>query len=307
MAADEVAPPRASAGEGGRSSFDWWGELRGLLGLLLLVLGFHSFVAKPFFIPSESMLPGLMVGDRLVVSKFAYGWSFVSPTIPSPEAIVRDFVLRQPVASWTVQLPPMEGRVWGSMPARGDVVIVKPPGSNTDLIKRVIGLPGDRIEVAGGTVYLNGTAVPRVAMGPRLIPVDANTRCLEEDYPGALVRGRNGKAYCRLLVYRETLPEGRSYDTIDLGRFAGDEYPEITVPEGRVFLMGDNRDNSADSRFPEESNGLGGAVRWENLGGRAEFITFSLDGTTGWNPLTWFSSFRGGRAGVSLHPQEPAS
>ncbi|MCH7862943.1 MAG: signal peptidase I, partial [Proteobacteria bacterium] len=98
---------------------------------------------------------------------------------------------------------------------------------------------------------------------------------------------------------------GRSYDTVDLGfrPGRGDNYPEIRVPRDKVFLMGDNRDNSADSRFPLDQNGLGGPVPWENIGGRAEFITFSLDGSASWNPLTWPRSFRPGRAGTSLHPQ----
>jgi signal peptidase I len=103
---------------------------------------------------------------------------------------------------------------------------------------------------------------------------------------------------------RETLPEGLSYDTIDLADIPEvDDYPAITVPEGHVFLMGDNRDQSADSRVSAERNGLGGSVPIENIGGRAEFITFSLDGTSEiWNPISWFTAMRGDRAGTSLHP-----
>ncbi len=104
-------------------------------------------------------------------------------------------------------------------------------------------------------------------------------------------------------MVRETLPGGRSYDTIDLEPSQFDNYGPIDVPPGKVFLMGDNRDSSADSRVPLDENGLGGPVPWENLGGRAEFITFSLDGTTKlWNPISWVTALRGGRAGTSLHP-----
>ncbi len=286
MAADELALSEAEFEHEAeaRPRTDWWAEAKGIFWLVLAVLGFHSLIAKPFFIPSESMLPGLLVGDRLVVTKYPYGYSWVTPT----------FHL----------LPFLPGRLFGRLPERGDVVIVTPPGTGTDYIKRVIGLPGDVVEVRGGLLYLNGRPVPRRAMGDRMIPVDANTRCDAEHYEGRLVT-QAGKQFCRLPIFRETLPNGRSYDTIDLGYKPGrgDNFPAIRVPRDKVFLMGDNRDNSADSRFTAAENGLGGPVPWENIGGRAEFITFSLDGSASWNPLTWPRSFRPGRAGTSLHPQ----
>nr|WP_235512652.1 signal peptidase I [Sphingomonas sp. Leaf17] len=288
-----------------RRGTDWWGEVKGIFWLIVVVLGFHSFIAKPFYIPSESMLPGLRIGDRLVVSKFAYGWSFVSPTIPNPIAIFRSVILREQVESWTVGIPPMRGRLFGSLPTRGDVVIVTPPGTRNDYIKRVIGLPGDRLQVAGGVVILNGKPVARGALHYTDIPVDTNSPCLDREYPGAQVTKPDGRAVCHLPTITETLPNGRRYDTVDLESDSqGDTYGPITIPANHVFLMGDNRDRSADSRFPLSSLGLGGPVPWENLGGRAEFITFSLDGDTTLNPLSWFASFRSDRAGTSLHPQE---
>jgi len=294
-----VTPDEKSAAA--KKGTDWWGEVKGIFWLILIVLGFHSFVAKPFYIPSESMLSGLRVGDRLVVSKFAYGWSYVSPTIPNPVAIVRGLILRQPVESWSVQLPFVHGRLLGSIPTRGDVVIVTSPGTHSDYIKRVIGLPGDRLQVRGGTVFINGRPLARGPVHDTLIPVDANSPCSERDYPGArqLV---NGQEMCRLPTVTETMPNGRRYETIELGWSPGDDYGPVTIPADHVFLMGDNRDRSADSRYALTDLGLGGPVPYENLGGRAEFVTFSVDGQATLNPLTWWGSLRPGRAGTSLHP-----
>lgn len=287
-AAVDAAPvageaPKAAAKKG----TDWWGEVKAIFWLILAVLTFHSLIAKPFYIPSESMMPGLLVGDRLVVTKYPYGWSWVSPSFHV--------------------LPHFQGRLFGRLPERGDVVIVTPPGGTSDYIKRVIGLPGDTIEVIDGTVYLNGRALPREERAPAMIPVDANTPCLPDAFGDFRVAGPDGRQYCRLPIVRETIPTEsgtRSYDTIDVGHSQGDEFARVTVPEGRVFLMGDNRDHSADSRFSIQEMGLGGPVPWENLGGRAEFLTFSLDGSSSyWNPISWFTALRGGRAGTSLHAE----
>jgi signal peptidase I len=266
---------------------DWWGEIKAIFWLIVAVLAFHSFVAKPFYIPSESMMPLLLKGDRLVVSKYPYGWSWVSPS----------FHL------W----PEMPGRLFGRTPERGDVVILTPRGQKTDYIKRVIGLPGDTIEMVGGQLIINGTPVRREVRPDAMIPVDDNVRC-DTGMVMQRVQGEDGKTYCRMPVVRETLPEGRTYDTIDLGYDARvDDYPKTAIPPGHVFVMGDNRDQSADSRVPASNQGLDGPIPLENVGGRAEFITFSYDGSTRWlNPITWFSALRGGRAGNSLHPAESA-
>jgi signal peptidase I len=278
---EETAETKTKAGT------NWWAEIKGLLWLALAVFAFQSFLAKPFYIPSESMLPDLLVGDRLVVTKYPYGWSFASPI----------FHL----------VPHMKGRLFGHMPQRGDIAIVTPPGKKEDYIKRVIGLPGDTIELRGGVVILNGKPVERGPLHYRDLPVDDNSVCSPGDYPGARQMGPDGKMICHLPIITETLPNGRSYDTIDLQPNSdGDNYGPVTVPADDVFLMGDNRDRSADSRFPLFQEGLGGPVPWEYLGGRAEFVTFSLDGSASWNPLTWFTDFRGGRVGLSLHPHEAA-
>jgi signal peptidase I len=261
-----------------------WREIKGLLWVLLAVLAFHSFIAKPFYIPSESMMPGLLTGDRLVVTKYPYGWSWVSPSFHV--------------------FPPSKGRLFGNLPRRGDIVIVTPPGTRTDYIKRVIGLPGDVVRMVDGTLIINGEKLERQVLPPKMIPIDHNSPCGSNSDPALYdfrVRGADGKIYCRVPVIRETLPGGRRYETVELGRSAEDNFGPVRVPAGHLWLMGDNRDDSADSRVPEWQGGLGGPVPWENIGGRAEFITFSLDGTTQWwNPATWFKAFRSGRAGRSL-------
>ncbi|MBZ9795836.1 signal peptidase I [Mesorhizobium sp. ES1-4] len=201
---------------------------------LLLALVIRTLLFQPFSIPSGSMRPTLLEGDYLFVTKWSYGYSRYS--LPFGPDI-------------------FSGRIWGSEPKRGDVVVFKfPPDPSVDYIKRVIGLPGDKIQMKDGQVFINGVGVPRVKTGQ----ID-NPDITEKDYP--------------IDVYRETLPDGVSYDTLDLSpNSIGDNTREFDVPAGHYFMMGDNRDNSADSRFTV------GYVPAENLVGRANLVFFSIAG-----------------------------
>jgi len=275
-----------------KKKINWIAEIRGLALMLLAVLAFHTFIAKPFYIPSASMVPNLLVGDRLIVSKYPYGWSWVS-------------------ASFHL-LPRSDWRIAPATPEYGDIVIAVPPDRSEDYIKRVIGLPGDRIAMVNGQVILNGQPVPQEVVPPVQIPVSDQQMCEGRPCLSAFEEYRtrlpDGREVYEPPTYRETLPNGASYVIIDHMNNPKDNFAEITVPEDSVFLMGDNRDHSADSRFPAYSpenplaNGLGGPVPLANVGGRAEFITFSLDGSSSWNPVSWFEALRGGRAWTSLRP-----
>lgn len=280
-AAQQIQPQAAAEGtEAGGTN--WLAELRGLLLMLLAVVAFHSFIAKPFFIPSISMMPNLLVGDQLVVAKYPYGWSWVSASMHF--------------------LPRSKARLLPATPAYGDIVIVVPPDRDEDYIKRVVALPGDRIAVVGGQIILNGQPVPQVAEAPLELPVDPNQPCSPDDFPGLRYRGQDGRFYCALPIFRETLPNGATYRIIDHRQQALDNYPETRVPEGYAFLMGDNRDHSADGRASVAEKGLGGPVPLADIGGRAEFVTYSLKGSETWNPLSWFGALRTDRAWTRLRP-----
>ncbi len=223
-----------------------------ILVALLLVLVLRTFLLQPFTIPSASMEPNLYQGDYIIVSKWNYGYSKYSPPFT---------------------IPGMTGRLFNTQPKRGDVVVFKlPRDPKVDYIKRVIGLPGDTIQMKQDQLYINGKAVPNTLIGD----VPAND-------------GPDGKA----TAYSETLPDGRTHrmqDMVKDGR--ADDTGEYIVPEGQYFMMGDNRDNSLDSRFsPDDPYEPGvGFVPAENLEGRAVLILLSWkEGSSLWKPWTWLN------------------
>ena len=229
--------------------------IRVVFHALIIALVIRTFLFQPFNIPSGSMKATLLVGDYLFVSKYSYGYSHYSLPL-SP--------------------PIFSGRIPGSLtPERGDVVVFRlPKDPSTDYIKRVIGLPSDKIQVIDGVVYINGTAVKREP-APAFIETEEGTRATP------------------VKRWKETLPNGVSYYTLDLveNGFA-DNTQVYTVPDGHYFMMGDNRDNSTDSRFLSQV----GYVPFENIVGKAQIIFFSVyEGERAWEFWRWPFSVRWNR------------
>ena len=230
---------------------------------LLLAGVIRTLFFQPFWIPSGSMMPTLLIGDFLFVNKMAYGYSRYSCPF---------------------SLCPIDGRILAREPKRGDVVVFKHPTNGTDYIKRLIGLPGDKIQVVDGVLHINGQALPQEPDGqfvePNLPqgPMRSMPRCANRPVePGG---------DCITDRYVETLPEGLRHAILNIEDGFGDNTPVFTVPEGEFFFMGDNRDNSMDSRFPRSAGGVG-FVPFENLVGRADRVIFSSAGPSMLAFWTW--------------------
>ena len=230
---------------------------------VLLAGLFRTLFFQPFYIPSGSMKDELLIGDFLFVNKMAYGYS---------------------AASCPFSACPIDGRIFGSEPERGDIVVFRHPTEGTDYIKRLIGLPGDRVRMVDGRLFLNGQIVPREPVG-----VFTETNELqgpERRRPSCANRTVALGANCLKNRFIETLPNGIRHTVLDTSTTFADNMPEITVPAGNYFFMGDNRDNSIDSRVSRRAGGVG-FVPFENLVGKANHVVFSSAGNSMFFVWTW--------------------
>ena len=247
----------------------------------LLIAGvFRTLFFQPFWIPSGSMKETLLVGDFLFVNKMAYGYSYAS----CPSIIMPRFGINIDAKNICSFVDGDNTRIWGGEPERGDVIVFRHPVSGRDYIKRVVGLPGDTIQMRNGIMYLNGEEVPQE-------PAGTFSEIMEPQGPERRrPRCMNGpvgdRGECLKARFVETLPGGRQYTVLDISPQASDRTGIYTVPAGHYFFIGDNRDNSADSRLAQQVQGVG-FVPFENLIGRADRIMFSSGGRSMLFVWTW--------------------
>jgi len=264
-----------------------WETIKTIVYALLIAGVFRTLFFQPFWIPSGSMKQTLLIGDFLFVNKMAYGYSYAS--CPS---LVWLNIDAENICGW---LPAGEnGRVLGGEPERGDVIVFRHPVTGRDYIKRLIGLPGDRVQVREGVIILNDVPVPQK-------PDGVFTELYEPQGPqGQLPRCENAPVGiggdCQKSRMTETLPNGVSYEVLNIGNQGADNTGVYTVPEGHYFFMGDNRDNSSDSRVPQSRGGVG-FVPYEDLIGRADRIMFSSAGRS----MLFFWTWRGDRFFKGIH------
>jgi len=249
----------------------------------LLIAGvFRTLFFQPFWIPSGSMKQTLLIGDFVFVNKMAYGYSYAS----CPSVIIPRFGINLDAQKLCGMFDGDNTRLFGGEPERGDVVVFRHPISGRDFIKRLIGMPGDKVQLIDGVVQLNGEVVPQVADGTfdEMMelqgPQGLRPRCAN----GAVGQG----GICSKDRATETLPNGVSYAVLNIGPQSSDRTGVYTVPAGQYFFMGDNRDNSADSRLAQTAGGVG-FVPYENLIGRADRIVFSSAGRSMLFFWTWRS------------------
>lgn len=233
----------------------------------LVIAGiFRTLFFQPFWIPSSSMKETLLIGDFLFVNKMAYGYSKYS----CPFSVC-----------------PITGRILGTEPERGDVVVFRHPTSGVDYIKRAIGLPGDKVQMKNGVLFINGEEAKQTPDG--VFAETYERQGSAGSYPACSTRPAEG-GVCEKERFIETLPGGVSHPVLNIGDGSSDNTQVSTVPEGHFFFMGDNRDNSSDSRVPQSRGGVG-MVPFENLIGRADRIMFSSEGKS----LFYFWTWRGDR------------
>ncbi len=268
----------------GKTGGGIWETVKTIFWALVIAGIFRTIFYQPFWIPSGSMKDTLLIGDFLFVNKMAYGYSYAScPTIRIP-AVGLDIDAKD-ICGW------MDGdntRILGSEPERGDIIVFRHPVNGTDFIKRLIGLPGDRVQMKDGVLHINGEAVQLEDAGvfeeefEAQGPMRIRPRCEN----GVVGEG----AICEKSRQIETLPNGHSHQIINIGRQRSDDTGVYTVPDGHYFFLGDNRDNSTDSRFPQAVGGVG-FVPYENLIGRAGRVVFSSAGRS----MLFFWTWRGDR------------